>query len=87
MAERGQSLSLPSDIVREAERLARQEGRTKTEVLREALRRYATEKRWRRLQRYGAGRARKAGMTTPTWGMPSGSSAAAVQLAIEESKR
>jgi CopG family transcriptional regulator/antitoxin EndoAI len=60
---RVRSLSLPSDIVREAERLARQEGRTKTEVLREALRRYATEKRWRRLQRYGAGRARKAGMT------------------------
>ena len=60
---RVRSLSLPSDIVREAERLARQEGRTKTEVLREALRRYATEKRWRRLQRYGAGRARKVGMT------------------------
>jgi len=60
---RVRSLSLPSDIVREAERLARQEGRTKTEVLREALRRYAMEKRWRRLQRYGAGRARKVGMT------------------------
>ncbi len=60
---RVRSLSLPSDIVREAERLARQEGRTKTEVLREALRRYASEKRWRRLQRYGAGRARKVGMT------------------------
>jgi CopG family transcriptional regulator/antitoxin EndoAI len=60
---RVRSLSLPSDIVREAERLARQEGRTKTEVLREALRRYGTEKRWRRLQRYGAGRARKVGMT------------------------
>jgi len=44
---RVRSLSLPSDIVREAERLARQEGRTKTEVLREALRRYAMEKRWR----------------------------------------
>jgi CopG family transcriptional regulator / antitoxin EndoAI len=64
MADRGQSLSLPSDIVREAERLARQEGRTKTEVLREALRRYATEKRWRRLQPYGAaGRARTVGMS------------------------
>jgi CopG family transcriptional regulator/antitoxin EndoAI len=60
---RVRSLSLPSDLVREAERLAKQEGRTKTEVLREALRRYAEEKRWRRLKRYGAGRARKAGMT------------------------
>jgi len=60
---KARSLSLPADVVREAERLARLEGRTKTEVLREALRRYATEKRWRRLQRYGAGRARKAGLT------------------------
>src|SRR6266581_9228826 len=55
-------LSLPSDLIREAERLAKKEGRTKTEVLREALRRYGQEQRWRRLQRYGAGRARKVGM-------------------------
>ena len=61
---RVRSLSLPSDLVREAERLAKQEGRTKTktEVLREALRRYGEERRWRALQRYGAGRARKVGM-------------------------
>jgi CopG family transcriptional regulator / antitoxin EndoAI len=55
-------LSLPSDLVREAERLAKQEGRTKTEVLREALRRYGQEQGWRTLQRYGAGRARKLGV-------------------------
>jgi len=60
---RVRSLSLPSDVVREAERLAKQEGRTKTEVLREALRRYGEERCWRGLQRYGAGRARKFGMT------------------------
>ena len=60
---RVRSLSLPSDLVRQAERLAKEEGRTKTEVFREALRRYSEEKRWRRLKRYGAGRARKAGMT------------------------
>jgi len=59
---RVRSLSLPSDLVREAERLAKQEGRTKTEVLREALRRYGEERRWRGLQRYGAGRARKVGL-------------------------
>jgi CopG family transcriptional regulator/antitoxin EndoAI len=61
--QRVRSLSLPSDLVREAERLARQEGRTKTEVLREALRRYSEQRRWRGLQRYGAGRAKKAGMS------------------------
>ena len=55
-------LSLPSDLVREAERLAKQEGRTKTEVLREALHRYGQERRWRGLQRYGTGRARKGGI-------------------------
>jgi len=60
---RARSLSLPSDLIREADRLAKQEGRSKTEVLREALRRYSEEKRWRQLKRYGAGRARKAGMT------------------------
>jgi CopG family transcriptional regulator/antitoxin EndoAI len=59
---RVRSLSLPSDLVREVERLAKQEGRTKTEILREALRRYGQERRWRRLQRCGAGRARTVGV-------------------------
>lgn len=57
------SLSLPPDLVREAERVAKQEGRTKSELFREALRRYVEERRWRGLQRYGAGRARRYGMT------------------------
>ena len=57
------SLSLPPDLIREAERIAKQEGRTKSELFREALRRYIEERRWRGLQRYGAGRARKVGMT------------------------
>ena len=57
------SLSLPPDLAREAERIAKQEGRTKSELFREALRRYVEERRWRGLQRYGAGRTRKAGMT------------------------
>jgi len=59
---RVRSVSLPSALVREAERLAKQEGRTKTEILQEALRRYGEERRWRGLQRYGAGRARKVGL-------------------------
>jgi len=57
------SLSLPPDLVREAEKIAKQEGRTKSELFREALRRYVEERRWRGLQRYGAGRARSVGMT------------------------
>jgi metal-responsive CopG/Arc/MetJ family transcriptional regulator len=59
---RVRSVSLPSALVREAERLAKQEGRTKTEILQEALRRYGEERRWRGLRRYGSGRARKVGL-------------------------
>lgn len=70
------SLSLPPDLVREAERVAKEEGRTKSELFREALRRYVEERRWRRLQRYGAERARKAGVTE-----------ADVERAIQELRR
>jgi hypothetical protein len=45
-------------LVRDAERLAKQEGRTTTDIVRQALRLYAEEGHWRRLQRYGAGRAK-----------------------------
>ncbi len=50
-------------MLREAERVARQEGRTKSELFREALRRYVDERRWRELQRYGASWARRLGKT------------------------
>ena len=59
------SLSLPPDLIRAAERVAKQEGRTKSELFREALRRYIEERRWRGLQRYGANRARGLGITEP----------------------
>jgi CopG family transcriptional regulator/antitoxin EndoAI len=53
------SLSLPPKLLREAERLARREGRTKSELLREALRRYVADSRWRGLQEFGRAQARK----------------------------
>jgi CopG family transcriptional regulator/antitoxin EndoAI len=57
------SLSLPPELVRAAERIAKEEGRTKSELFREALRRYMDERRWRDLQRYGAARSRRRRMT------------------------
>lgn len=57
------SLSLPPKLLREAERVAKREGRTKSELFREALRRYIQEQRWRELQRYGAAQARRRGLT------------------------
>ena len=56
------SLSLPPELLREAERVAKKEGRTKSELFREALRRYVLERRWTELRQYGAKRARKLGI-------------------------
>ncbi len=56
------SLSLPPRLLREAERAARKEGRTKSELFREALRRYLRDTEWRELRRYGAARAKRLGI-------------------------
>lgn len=56
------SLSLPPALLREAERLAKKEGRTKSELFREAFRRYLHERRWAELRRYGARQSRTLGL-------------------------
>jgi len=55
-------LHLPPRLLREAERIARQEGRTKSDLLRDAVRRYVLESRWRALQEFGRVQARKLGL-------------------------
>jgi CopG family transcriptional regulator/antitoxin EndoAI len=57
------SLSLPPELLREAERVAKKEGRTKSELFREALRRYLQERRWAALRQYGAHQVRKLGLS------------------------
>jgi CopG family transcriptional regulator/antitoxin EndoAI len=59
------SLSLPPELAREAARIAKREGRTRSELFREALRRYIQEQRWTDLRRYGAQRARNLGVREP----------------------
>lgn len=54
------SVSLPADLVKVAERLAKEERRTRSELVREALRDYAATRRWRRLRRWGEASARMA---------------------------
>jgi CopG family transcriptional regulator/antitoxin EndoAI len=56
------SLSLPGKLARQAERVAKREGRTRSELLREALKRYLAESKWRELRRYGAAQAAKMGL-------------------------
>jgi CopG family transcriptional regulator/antitoxin EndoAI len=56
------SLPLPPKLLREPERLARREGRTKSELLREALRRYLADSRWRELREFDRSQARKLGI-------------------------
>lgn len=48
------TISLPPKLVKEAEQTAREENRTRSELVREALRFYLEERKWRRLQRKAA---------------------------------
>jgi len=45
------------------EELMKEEGRTRSELLREALRRYAEEQEWKKVYRYGELKARERGIT------------------------
>ncbi len=57
------TLSLPPEMVDKIEELMKEEGRTRSELLREALRRYAEEKEWKKIYRYGEKKAREKGIT------------------------
>jgi metal-responsive CopG/Arc/MetJ family transcriptional regulator len=56
------SVSVPDELASEAEALARATGKTKSEVVREALRRHVQHERFADLQRYGRGRAEERGI-------------------------
>lgn len=56
------SLSLPPELLKEAERIAKKEGRTKSELFREALRRYIQAQKLRGLQHYGVDQVQKLGL-------------------------
>jgi prevent-host-death family protein len=48
--------------IKEAEKIAKEENRTRSELMREALRRYIAEMELRRLQRYGFKKAKELGL-------------------------
>jgi metal-responsive CopG/Arc/MetJ family transcriptional regulator len=56
------SVSIPDELAAEAEALARATGKTKSEVVRDALRRHVQHEHFVDLQRYGRGRAEVLGL-------------------------
>jgi metal-responsive CopG/Arc/MetJ family transcriptional regulator len=56
------SVSVPDELAAEAEALARATGKTKSEVVRDALRRHVQNEHFADLQRYGRDRAEVLGV-------------------------
>jgi len=56
------SITMPKEMRKVTEDLARQENRTMSELIREALRQYTTYSQFKQLQRYGKAQAKKLGL-------------------------
>ena len=55
------TFSLPLEMAERVDEVMKQQGRTRSEILREALDRYIQECEWRELLQYGEQRARELG--------------------------
>lgn len=56
-------ISLPPDMLDNVTQLAKKEHRTKSELVREALRRYIEDQEWNTIRSYGAARAKARDIT------------------------
>lgn len=56
------SVSIPDELMRDAEAIACAQGKTKSELVRDALRRQVELEKFRELQRYGRQRAERRGV-------------------------
>jgi len=57
------TLSLPPEMADKIEELMKKEGRTRSELLREALRQYVEDREWQEILRYGRMKAKEKGIT------------------------
>ena len=57
------TLSLPSELADKIDEMIKEEGRNRSELLREALKRFIEEKEWQRIYRYGEMKAREKDIT------------------------
>ena len=58
------TVSLSGDLLRETQRVAEEESRTRSELVRDALQQYLASRRWRRLRQWGAETAERLGLKT-----------------------
>lgn len=58
------TVSLPLDLLQETQRVALEEARTRTDLIRDALRQYLASRRWQRLREWGAEAAERLGLKT-----------------------
>ncbi len=56
------TVSLPLNLLQETQRVAREEARTRTDVIRDALQQYLVSRRWQRLRQWGAETADRLGL-------------------------
>lgn len=57
------TISLPPKMIGDIQRVMKEEGRTKSELFREALRHYFEEQEWKKILRYGRKQALKREIT------------------------
>ncbi|MBI5554984.1 MAG: ribbon-helix-helix protein, CopG family [Elusimicrobia bacterium] len=58
------TFSLPPEIMTETEELAKEEKKTRSEVVREAIAQYYSNYKWRQLQKFGKKKAEELGLKT-----------------------
>ena len=58
------TISLPPELLKKIEKLARKENRTRSEFFRETVRQYLAKEEWRELNRYARSVKGKAGIET-----------------------
>lgn len=58
------TLSIPPEMVEEVKRITKEEKRTKSELFREALRKYINDKRWQQIRQWGLKASQETGIST-----------------------
>lgn len=58
------TITVPTGLLKAADKIARKEGRSRSELFREALRAFFWKKRWEAIRAYGVAKAKQMGIKT-----------------------